>query len=80
MRLLSSFGVFLKTAIMATIADRHFHVFFEASESPNFLTCRQTCPFPKLQPDFLEYENPIISSVEFPVMPTVALQGLRKLD
>jgi len=45
MSMLSKFGVFLKTAIMATIADRHFHVLCEASESPNFIDVPSNLPF-----------------------------------
>ena len=52
MRLLSSFGVFLKTAIMATIADRHFRVFAELNESPNFFDVPSNLPFPETPTDF----------------------------
>jgi hypothetical protein len=48
-------------------------------ESPTSLTCRQTCPFPKLL-QTLKDENPTNSSLKMTIMPPVALQRLRKLE
>jgi hypothetical protein len=55
--LLLKLGAFLKTAIMATIADHHFHVFFEASESPNFFDVPSNLPFPEKSSRLLKNEN-----------------------
>jgi hypothetical protein len=43
--LLSKLGAFLKTAIMATIAECHFHAFSELSGSPNFFDVPSNLPF-----------------------------------
>jgi len=60
---------------MATKLTVTFHVLAELSESPNFLTCRQTCHFTEASSRLLKDENPIISSLKMTIIPSVALQG-----
>jgi hypothetical protein len=79
-KLLSKLGTFLKTAIMATIADRHFHALCEASESPNLFDVPSKLPFSRNLQQTFEERKSNNSSLKMTITPTVALQGLRKLE
>jgi hypothetical protein len=65
---------------MATKLAVTFMCFAKSNESPNFLTCRQTCPFPETTDQTLKDENPINSSIEFPVNTVCCLARLRKFE
>jgi hypothetical protein len=53
---------------------------FGHARKPNFVDVPSKLPFSRNLPQTLKNENPNNNSLEITVMPTVALQGLRKLE